>query len=528
MKTAQPIDMLQPPLKVDSEARTAKRRRLIRVSIRKKIVLAFIALVLIGWAIGYLSYYQSHVLNQKLRLVEMKENLFNSILEARRYEKNFLLTFHSEYLQQALFYAHQSKDILETILKRYHRFTLAKNLETRLDDLGAYEKALTNLLGFQGIVFSNETKIGKDYLRYKELIEEVGRNITTDMETMISDERYYIKKLIAKSQLLQFVDGAALFLASALAALSMIFLVDRPLKTIEDAIQKIAQGDYENIPEIATGDEFEGLVVSLNRMIRELNRRSEQLLQTEKLASLGTLTSGVAHELNNPLNNISTSVQILLEELEEPDLEYKKELLVETEKQVVRARDTVRALLEFSRERSFSLEEVDFRKLVDDTVKLLKSELPVDVELKVDVPQGIRGRMDPRRMQQVLLNLIINGVQAMEDGGLLVISASVHESEGLFGIQVRDTGYGIPEENIAKIFDPFFTTKDTGAYSASGDSFCQGIVEQRGSGLGLAICHGIVEKHGGHIEVESELGKGTTFRISMPLGERDDRKSPEK
>jgi signal transduction histidine kinase len=307
----------------------------------------------------------------------------------------------------------------------------------------------------------------------------------------------------------------------------LIFHVDRPLKTIEDAIQKISVGDYTNIPAIATGDEFEALVVSLNKMIYELNRRSEQLLQTKKLASLGTLTSGVAHELNNPLNNISTSVQILLEEIEEPDLEFKKELLQDTERQIVRARDIVRALLEFSRERSFSLEEVDFRKLVDDTIKLLKSELPANIDLKVEVPHGIHGRMDPRRMQQVLLNLMINGVQAMEDGGLLVVSASAHKPEGKFCIQVQDTGQGISKENIAKIFDPFFTTKDTSTNSVSNEPSCHGIVEQRGSGLGLAICHSIVEKHGGHIEVESEAGEGTTFRVCLPWGKTDDGEATE-
>ena len=106
-------------------------------------------------------------------------------------------------------------------------------------------------------------------------------------------------------------------------------------------------------------------------MINELNRRNEQLIQTKKLASLGTLTSGVAHELNNPLNNISTSIQILLEELEEADLEFKRELLIETEKQVERARDIVRALLEFSRERSFRLRRVRFKELVESTIKLI-------------------------------------------------------------------------------------------------------------------------------------------------------------
>ncbi len=498
---------------------------MMKLSIRKKIVLTFIILVLVGGAEGFLAYYQHHVLNYKVQLLEMKENLFNSILEARRYEKNFLLTLQNEHLQQAISYVRQSRDILKTIVKKYSRFTLAGNLKASSDQLGEYYKALTDLLMFRDIASTNGKEIDSDYVHQTEKIKLLGRNITVDMETMIFNERAYIKKLIAKSQMFLFVDWAAIILASCLAALFLIFHVDRPLKTIENAIQKIAVGDYANIPEISTGDEFEALVVSLNRMIRELNRRSEQLMQSKKLASLGTLTSGVAHELNNPLNNISTSIQILLEEIEEPDLDYKKGLLVETERQIVRARDIVRALLEFSRERSFTLEEVGFRELVDDTIKLIKSELPANVELNVDVPRGIRARMDPRRIQQVLLNLMFNAVQAMEDGGLVCVSARVREQEDIFCFQVQDSGEGISEENIAKIFDPFFTTKDTSTCWASNGSSCQGIVEQRGSGLGLAICHGIVEKHGGHIEVESELGEGTTFRICLPLGKTDDRET---
>jgi len=141
------------------------------------------------------------------------------------------------------------------------------------------------------------------------------------------------------------------------------------------------------------------------------------------MASLGTLTSGVAHELNNPLNNISTSVQILLEELEDEDLAYKKELLTETEGQIQRARDIVRALLDFSRERSFKLKKVKFTDLVENTLKLIKGEIPTNVQLAVDVPSDIEGDMDPRRIEQVLINLILNGIQAMEQGGSLSIKA---------------------------------------------------------------------------------------------------------
>ena len=265
-------------------------------------------------------------------------------------------------------------------------------------------------------------------------------------------------------------------------------------------IKKRATGDYTNIPSISTGDEFESLVTSLNDMINELNKRSEISLQTEKMASLGTLTSGVAHELNNPLNNISTAVQILLEELEDASLAYKKDLLERTEKQVERARDTVKALLEFSREGSFSPKLVHVENLVYQTLKLIKGEVPPNVTIKVQVPEDIEAIMDPRRIQHVMINLIINAVQAMAEGGELLITAFRQGNNGEFCLQFQDTGVGIPEENLPKIFDPFFTTKEVG----------------KGTGLGLSVCHGAIEQHGGRIEVSSVPGKGTTFSVFLP------------
>jgi signal transduction histidine kinase len=229
----------------------------------------------------------------------------------------------------------------------------------------------------------------------------------------------------------------------------------------------------------------------------------------------------VAHELNNPLNNISTSMQILLEELEDPDLGYKRELLSDAEKEVERARDIVRALLEFSRQRAFSIKTVLFRPLVDDTIRLIRGELPAMVNLVVDVPDDIRAMVDSRRVQQVLLNLIFNAIQAMDGGGTLTITAR-RSSADTFFFRVEDTGRGIPSELLTKIFDPFFSTKSSRRRS-DGDSLAYDeFLSNEGTGLGLAICHGIVKKHGGHIDVQSKLDEGTTFTVYLPMERTDD------
>jgi len=259
------------------------------------------------------------------------------------------------------------------------------------------------------------------------------------------------------------------------------------------------QGDVKDI----IGTFFD---ISDQRKAEEaLKKRSEQLLQARKLASLGILTAGVAHELNNPLNNISTSIQILLEELEEDNIKNKRNMLLEAEKQVERARDIVKALLEFSREKSLSFKQVQFRNLVEKTVNLLKRELPSEITVDMKIPEDIEANLDPKRIQQVIINLILNSIQAMTEEGVLTIKAweGMENDAKMLYFQVQDTGHGISNQDINKIFDPFFTTRDVG----------------KGSGLGLSISHSVIEQHGGRIDVESFPGEKTKITVILPLNE---------
>lgn len=238
-----------------------------------------------------------------------------------------------------------------------------------------------------------------------------------------------------------------------------------------------------------------------------LTKRTEELIQARKLASLGILTAGVAHELNNPLNNISTSIQIVLEELEEDNIEFKRNRLLEVEKQVERARDIVRALLEFSRERSLSFKRVQFKNLVEKAIDFIKGQLPSGISINMEVPEDFEVNLDPKRIRQVLINLISNSLQAMTKGGVLTIKAweSIEDDAKMLYLQVQDTGHGISKQDVSKIFDPFFTKRDVG----------------KGSGLGLSISHSIIEQHGGRIEVESVPEKGSKFTVILPSNDND-------
>lgn len=224
------------------------------------------------------------------------------------------------------------------------------------------------------------------------LIPPTGRMrpVRVNSPLIAASRRQQISRLIRGARFYSFAALGGLVILSFLVFVFFLVNVNRPLKALENAIRDIASGHYENIPAISAGQEFASLVDSLNHMIDRLNRRSQELIQAKKMASLGTLTSGVAHELNNPLNNISTSLQIVLEELADDNLDFKRELLQGAEKEVERARDTVRALLEFSRQSAFSIKPVAIKSLVSDTIKLIKGELTVDVAIEVKIGHNSR------------------------------------------------------------------------------------------------------------------------------------------
>ena len=469
-----------------------------KISIRGKIFLAFAIFIGLSALIWAHSYYSQYILNQKIQIIERKYDLFNAILEARRYEKNYFLSYDRKNIIEALDYVRQAEDILRNILKEYGKYTLAKNLDQSITQLVTYKESLAALIKLQE---KGHLMVPPDII---ELIRKQGRVLTSELEVIVKKESEFTRDLIGKSKTIHLLALIPVFILSVLIALFLVFNVNRPLKTLENAITKIARGDFNNIPEIKTGDEFESLVYSLNNMIDELNERSKQLIQAQKLASLGRLTSGVAHELNNPLNNISTSIQILIEEIKEDNLEYKEELLVGAEKEVERGKEIVRSLLEFARERTLTLKQVNFKDLVDSAIQHVKSEIPDSIHLKSEVPDNIQATVG-LRIKSVIINLITNAVHAMKDGGEITIKAKNEFDREGFSFQVVDTGEGISQNIITKIFDPFFTTKEVG----------------EGSGLGLSIIYGIMEQHSGHISVSSEVGKGTAFTCFLPFNQTD-------
>jgi signal transduction histidine kinase len=193
----------------------------------------------------------------------------------------------------------------------------------------------------------------------------------------------------------------------------------------------------------------------------------------------------------------------LHEEIEYPDVSYKRELMQQIEKEVERAKAMVNSLLEFSRKKEFKSKPIPVKGLVEDTIRLIQGDIPTKVEMHVDVPESSWIIADKQRIEQAVLNIIKNALDAMPDGGMISISAEEDVDNKLLEIRIRDTGIGIEPETSRKIFDPFFTTKEDG----------------KGSGLGLFVAREIIEEHEGNIRVDSVEGEGTTFIIRLPMKE---------
>src|SRR4030067_2130858 len=231
----------------------------------------------------------------------------------------------------------------------------------------------------------------------------------------------------------------------------------------------------------------------------ERKKTFEALSQTEKMVSIGRLASGVAHEINNPLSGII----LCFKNLTESNLEHsKREQLISTINDgLQKIKDIIEQLLYFSRMAVTEKKHVDVNKLRNKLMVLLgysasKKNIRIVNDLSDDIPEIL---MDENKMNQVFLNIMQNAMQAMDGGGVLIIKTA--KDDGFCVISINDTGTGIPPEILPNVFYPFFTTKDVG----------------EGTGLGLSVSKGIVEQHGGIIEVESQAGVGTRFRIKLPI-----------
>jgi signal transduction histidine kinase len=245
---------------------------------------------------------------------------------------------------------------------------------------------------------------------------------------------------------------------------------------------------------------LKGNIQALEELNQALLRTQRELIASEKLASLGKLSAGVAHEIGNPLSAIRGYVEVVKKGYMLPDNE-RAEFLTSIEKEVERIDRIIRTLLDYSRPKGFELKEVDVNKAIRDAANIVITQgLLKNIDLKLELSIGLRPiEVDPHQLSQVFINLILNARDSIVQDGAIIISSSKTPDEWI-EVVVKDNGAGIPKEIIDKIFDPFFTTKEPG----------------KGTGLGLSVSQRIVHFFGGEISVESETGKGSVFKITFP------------
>ena len=479
--------------------KTADRELLKRpsFSFRFQVTIGFLLFFVLCVAIILGSMSAIKRIQRRLHCVQACEQYLFEIEQARRWEKNYFL--YGTNLDDALACIRKAEKILPVELDNSQTLFTPQQIAAARQNLAGYVKALEELADWD--------RAGRVDPARKAVIEKAlrthGAEMIDDAAAQVLKERKAVNQMLDLSRQIPIYSLLALL---ALLIYTVHLLTQRfmkPLKRLIDNTQRIAHGDFSPLlPMRRYRDEFTMVNVAINRMLEELDGHQTAMVESHKLRAIGTLTAGVAHELNNPLNNIMLTAHSMLEDYQEltetERLEMIRDLIQETD----RSQSIVRNLLDFARESECASEPLDLGVLIDETVKLAFNRAKIsgatlNVNIQPNLPQ-IHG--DRQQLKQMLLNLILNALDAVTQKGTISIRAEKAFTPGFVAVHVEDNGCGIPEHMLPYIFDPFFTTK----------------APKQGTGLGLSVSHGIVTKHGGTIKVSSREGVYTRFTVTLP------------
>lgn len=364
----------------------------------------------------------------------------------------------------------------------------------------------------QKIVVANATLVSFDY---DEQILHIAKPITLGHQKLGGIRLGFDLKPTMREMRAVTFRAVAISSAIFLIGLLIIFIITRrmtnPLEKLTLAAKRIEEGDLKYRVSIRRDDEIGTLASAFDQMAERLMQRERELQDSQRvlrradrLSSLGLLTAGLAHEIRNPLVAIRTFTQLLPERYE--DAEFRNGFQGLALKEVDRICGLITDLLSFARPSRRNIAPENINDVVDGITRILETQArEKDVEIKRDFAEDVPPIwVDKEQMKQVFMNLIMNAIQAIKEGGSIHVVTRSRSEPGDSGqfveIEVRDTGVGIPEENLDHIFDPFFTSKE------------------EGNGLGLSISHQIVQEHGGYVKVKSKVGEGTSFFINLPMG----------
>jgi len=439
------------------------------------------------------------LIDRKIELIGVADQLNYEILQARRFEKNFLL--YGGDLEHVDYHIDSANAALEMSLEELSTSVSNECLEFLEVNLWHYRELIGKVRSLDGAEEPSETAARQEV--YQKL-RNTGSGLVSCGQKIADRERESVDTLLAVSKV---VPAVYLLLVVALSVYAAAFMrrhIMQRLEMLMAAARRIGAGNFSPIiPVRRSRDEFTDLAIAINRMSRELEHREEFFLQSQKLRAVGSLTAGIAHEVNNPINNIMLTAAVLQEDFENLPGDEKQELIGDIVEQTERARKIIRNLLDFARESEISTERLKIGEVVGNAIKLAANQLKLSgvrlvYDISIDLPE-IDG--DRQYLSQVFLNLILNAVDAMANGGTLTMSSDMSLDTQCIAIQISDTGPGMSPRVLKSIFDPFFTTKSSGS----------------GTGLGLSVSLGIVQKHGGEIKVRSKPGEGSTFTVILPV-----------
>ncbi|HXX54034.1 MAG TPA: ATP-binding protein [Thermodesulfovibrionales bacterium] len=519
------------------------------MSLKKKITLSFFISAFIIAALSAFEYISFIEIRKEIKFLELTDTIRSKSLQLRRHEKNFFLygpvTSGTEAEAIHTYITELGSILTENIsMDKTGKPSLLKNsvveygerfkkIETSIQELSKELKnrpfihqRYSKLLPLMEIAMFERPLQGIEFLEEELLMSPqdaiIGqlRSLDADINALrkngeeiiaISKEIDRIAREsaegVTRTSKIAILIFFPLFL---ITGIGMLFLISRSvanrLNQLISLVEKTGKGHFSTMPVPLQKDEVGILIRKFNEMEEqlaqreaELEKKNKELLQSKKLAAIGTLASGVAHELNNPLNNIYLSSQMLEKEMEGCTSPAVREIVGDIAGQTKRMKQITGDLLEFARGREPHPRDVELGELVMEAYKLVSASMDTRrVHLHTDMdPEGILISADPEQMERVFINLFTNAVDAMSGEGTIKVRALKAQKE--VRITVYDSGKGMTPETVEKIFEPFYTTRD------------------KGTGLGLAIIFSIISKHNGEISVESKHGEGTTFTIVLPL-----------
>jgi len=522
------------------------------MSLKKKILISFIISLSIIIILAVFEYSNFIEIRQEIRNLEITDTIRSKSLQLRRHEKNYFLN-HAKAKEESAAVRQYLWELNSILNDGYLKNTpMLPNLKACIGDyeqrFNSVEASANNLSKeFEEIRASRakfheyfpliESVLIEHPLQGAELLKKVlllppdstlitglqkldiqinslrknGEYILVISKELDKAAREHVDKTIRVAQLAIFLFFPLFFITG----IGTIFFFNRDvvkrLKVLIAVVERTGKGSFSKVDlapaSWSSDDEVSTLIREFNEMEgqlarreEELERKNKELFQARKLAAIGTLASGVAHELNNPLNNIYLSTQVLVREMGEACPSNMKEIVTDIRSQTLRVKSIVGDLLEFARGRDPQLKVVVLHDIIMKAYRFTANSINMErIRFSLDSNSDMLVLADPEQLERVFINLFANAVEAMEEGGDL--SVRVTQEDNSVIIDISDSGKGIAGDALEKIFEPFYTTKD------------------KGTGLGLAIVFNIINKHNGKIAIRSEEGKGTTFSITLPKGQ---------